>query len=254
MVTPHSEQSDIIYFLSDLHFHINRTPQDDEKIRRLRALAAKIREDRATLYIVGDLFDFWFEYRYAIPRRHFDLLRLLGNLVEEGIEVHYLAGNHDYWIDSFFRDQLGMIVHPEPVEITRNGKRFWICHGDGILQADTGYRRMKKVLRHPLAIKLFRLVHPDLGFRLAELVSSTSRKYTGYAVDRNRKFLIQVYHEYVKPHFTKGYDYVILGHLHRPHIHTENGQTFVNLGDWLQFYTYARFDGADLSLNYFSMR
>ncbi len=250
MASEQTPQSEIIYFISDLHFHINRTAQDDEKVRRLRQLFRKIREEQATLYIVGDLFDFWFEYSYVIPRQHFDLLRLLGNLIEQGIEVHYLAGNHDYWIDTFLEEQIGMIIHPEPVEIMCNNQRFWICHGDGILPDDKGYRLMKKVLRHPLSIKLFRLVHPDLGFRIAQFVSSTSRKYNHYDMDRNRNLLIEVYHEYVHSYFEQGYDYVILGHLHRPHIHSENGHTFVNLGDWLHFYSYARFDGKKLSLNY----
>jgi len=252
MVSEQISQSGTLYFISDLHFHINRTAQDDEKIRRLRQLFKKVREERATLYIVGDLFDFWFEYKYVVPRQHFDLLRLLGDLVEDGIEVHYLAGNHDYWIDTFLEEQIGMIIHPEPIELLHNDTRFWICHGDGILPDDKGYRLMKKVLRHPLSITLFRLIHPDLGFKIAELVSSTSRKYNSYDVERNRKLLEEVYHEYIQPIFREGYDYAILGHLHRPHIHTENGQTFVNLGDWLHFYSFARFDGSTLHLNYWT--
>lgn len=240
-----------LYFLSDLHFHIDPTEQDSEKIRRLAALANDIQQDNGILYIVGDLYDFWFEYKYVIPRQHFQLLKILHDLVEAGIEIHYMAGNHDYWIGEFWEQDMGIQVHPDPIALEYANQRFWICHGDGVLADDRGYRLLKKILRHPLSIRLFRLLHPDWGFQLAKKVSSTSRKYNTFDIDRNRDLLRRVYKEYVKGVFQEGYDYVIMGHLHHPHIHTTQGQTFVNLGDWLHFYSFGYFDGEQLTLNYF---
>ena len=239
-----------LYFISDLHFHIDRTDQDDEKIRRLTALFGKIKQDNGILYIVGDLFDFWFEYRYAIPRQHFDLLRMLDSLVRDGIEVHYFAGNHDYWIGEFFSDQLGIQVHPDPITLEYEGKKFWICHGDGVLADDRGYHLLKRILRHPLSIRLFKLIHPDWGFQLAKKVASTSRKYNNFDIDKNRLLLQRVFNEYVLPKLTEGYDYVVMGHLHHPCIYQNNAQVFVNLGDWLHFYSFAQFDGKALRLHH----
>ncbi|MCF7805078.1 MAG: UDP-2,3-diacylglucosamine diphosphatase [Candidatus Marinimicrobia bacterium] len=239
-----------LYFISDLHFHVDPTPQDQEKLHQLRRLAERMFDDAAQLFIVGDLYDFWFEYKYAIPRHHLEVIEIIRELVRAGIEVHYLSGNHDYWIGEFWEEQVGVYIHPEPMELEFGDKRLWICHGDGVLADDKGYRFLKKILRHPLAIRLFRLLHPDWGFRLAKHVSSTSRKYNKFDLERNRNLLRRVYHEYVKTVFAEGYDYVVMGHLHHPHIHTEQGQTFVNLGDWLRFYSFGYFDGHEFTLNY----
>jgi len=197
-----------IYFISDLHFHIDRTKQDDEKVSRLRSLFEDIRAQQSDLYIVGDLFDFWFEYQYVIPRQHFDLLVLLYELTQAGINVHYLAGNHDYWANTFFSDDLGIELHPDPIELVRGGKRLWICHGDGILSNDSGYRAMKRLFRHPWIIKLFGLIH-------------------------------------------QGYDYVLMGHFHHPYLKRHDDKIFVNLGDWMHYYSFAIFDKGELTLNYF---
>jgi len=239
-----------LYFISDLHFHVDPTPHDSEKLRRFRALSHRIKEDDGILYIVGDLYDFWFEYKYAIPRHHLGVLRVIAGLVEAGIEIHYLSGNHDYWIGEFWEQDMGVDIHQNPIEIIHGDKRFWICHGDGVLADDRGYRVLKKILRHPVAIWLFGLIHPDWGFRIAKRVSSTSRKYNKFDIERNRNLLQRVYNEYVQEFFQKGYDYVVMGHLHHPHIHEEQEQTFVNLGDWLRFYSFGIFDGSGFSLNY----
>ncbi|MBS1271933.1 MAG: UDP-2,3-diacylglucosamine hydrolase [Candidatus Marinimicrobia bacterium] len=239
-----------LYFISDLHFHVDPTPQDAEKLRRFRALSRRIIADEGVLYIVGDLYDFWFEYKYAIPRHHLGVLWIISELAEAGTEIHYLTGNHDYWIGEFWEKDMGVHIHQAPIETSYADKRFWICHGDGVLADDRGYRILKKILRNPVAIRLFRLLHPDWAFRLAKKVSSTSRKYNKFDIDQNRQLLTRVYEEYVLDVFQQGYDYVVMGHLHHPHLHTNENQTFINLGDWLNFYTFGVFDGAEFTLNY----
>lgn len=240
-----------IYFISDLHFHIDRTDQDNEKVTRLRSLFKDIKAQQGILYIVGDLFDFWFEYHYVIPRQHFDLLVLLHDLSHSGVEIHYLAGNHDYWAETFFQDDLGIQLHGNPIDLVRNGKRLWICHGDGILSKDSGYRKMKKVFRHPWVIRMFRFIHPDLGFKIARKVASTSRKYNAFDPEKNRHLVEKAYDEYVLSKFREGYDYVLMGHFHHPYLSEENGKTYVNLGDWMHYYSFAIFDQGIITLNYF---
>jgi len=239
-----------LYFISDLHFHIDRTSQDDEKVRCLQILFRDVKAQRAHLYIVGDLFDFWFEYRYVIPRQHFDLIVLLRDLTEHGIEIHYLAGNHDYWAESFFEHDLGIQLHPAPIKLMYGGKRFWICHGDGILGKDKSYRAMRKIFRHPFTIRLFRFIHPDLGFRIARKVASTSRKVNEFDPEKNRRLVEQAYQEYALPLLDNGYDYVIMGHFHHPFVASGEGRTFINLGDWMHYYSFGYFSRETFELNY----
>lgn len=248
----HTRMAAPLYFISDLHFHIHRTEQDAEKLRRLRLLFRGIRDQQGRLYIVGDLFDFWFEYRYAIPREHFDLLVMLHDLVRSGVEIHYMAGNHDYWVDSFFREDLGIAFHADPIEVIHDGKRFWLCHGDGIFDHDRAYRVMKRMFRHPFIIRLFRWIHPDLGFRIARMVASTSRKFNKFEPQRSRELVERAYAEYAMPYFHQGYDYVIMGHFHHPFQGDQNGRRFLNLGDWMRFYSFAVFQNRHLELNYFT--
>jgi len=241
MIHPH-------YFISDLHFHIDPTPGDREKLRRLSALFSEIRERRGVLFIVGDLFDFWFEYRYVIPGEYFPVLRRLSNLTESGVQVHYFAGNHDYWIDTFFPEKLNIQFHPDPIEYAAGDTLLWICHGDGVLEEDRSYRLLKSILRSSWAIKLFRIIHPDLGFKLAKYVSSTSRHYNKSSLEENRELLEKIYTGYVLDKFSQGYDYVIMGHVHYPHVRTREEQTFITLGDWMDHFTYGYFDGETFEL------
>jgi len=239
-----------LYFISDLHFHLENSPADREKLRLLTGFFDEIKRKRGILFIVGDLFDFWFEYKFVIPKDYFQVLTLLKSLTEAGIEVHYFAGNHDYWIDDFFRNELAIRFHPDPIAYTASGKSFWICHGDGVLQEDRGYRILKSILRSPVAISLFRWIHPDLGFTIAKHVSSTSRRLNPSEFQKNRRLLGKVYQEYVIDRFREEYHYVIMGHIHQPHIHTRDGHTFISLGDWMRHYSFGYFDGERMTLNY----
>ncbi len=176
---------------------------------------------------------------------------LLYELTQAGIKVHYLAGNHDYWANTFFLNDLGIQLHPDPIDLVRGGKRLWICHGDGILSKDSGYRAMKRLFRHPWIIKLFGLIHPDWGFRIARKVASTSRKFNAFDPVKNRRLVQKAYEEYVLSKFEEGYDYVLMGHFHHPYLKLRDDKTFVNLGDWMHYYSFAIFDQGELTLNYF---
>jgi UDP-2,3-diacylglucosamine hydrolase len=153
-----------------------------------------------------------------------------------------LTGNHDFWIDSFFQNELGVQVHTDPVDISLGGKRFWIAHGDGIMKKDRGYRLLKKILRHPLSIFLYRLLHPDLAFGLAGFCSKLSRDHHAFP-DRDEDYIA-----HAESRFSEGYDCVVMAHTHQPMVMEKNGHLYVNIGDWMRYFTYSKLENGRLTL------
>lgn len=240
-----------IYFISDIHLHCYYSESENRKKAYLFDFFNEVKEQKAILYIVGDMFDFWFEYKHVIPRHFFKVLRLLQEMVEAGCEIHVLAGNHDYWFGSFFPEELGVAVHPDSVQPTYNGKSFYIYHGDGILKRDRAYRFMKKILRNRFFISLFRLFHPGIAFKIAAYISGKSRHLTlrdPNRIEEERQELIK----YGERIIDQGYDYVITGHFHLPtDYHYKKGK-LLNLGDWIRYFTFGYFDGQELRLCYWN--
>ena len=223
-----------VYFVSDAH--IGTAPPDVERSReeKLLALLAEVEEKAAALIIVGDLFDFWFEYRHAVPRRGFAILARLRRLAESGLPVHFLGGNHDWWAGSFLTEQVGVVSHSEPVDLECQGRRLFVAHGDGLAPGDLGYRILRRVFRNRLAIALYRLIHPDLGIPLATRSSHTSRRYTETQPVNGPRLLEAI----ARPHFGRGRDAVLIGHFHRP-VHVRQGaRDFIINGDWMTHFSY----------------
>lgn len=242
-----------VYFISDVHLKLYDTPLEAKKRLYLQDFLKEVRRRKARLYIVGDLFDFWFEYRYVIPRQFFSILRYLQETVEAGCDIQLLVGNHDYWFESFFPDELGIAVHREPVETKLAGKSFFITHADGILKKDSGYRFMRKILRNPLIISLFRGLHPTTAFGIAKYISGKSRHYTlrnPALMESERQELI----EYGQGLMAKGYQYIITGHFHLPTIYKQGNCKLLNLGDWMRYFSFGYFDGRDLELCYWNKK
>jgi len=150
-----------IFFFSDVHLGLQDRQQEKEKEQRLLSFLAHVEEHAEQLFIMGDLFDYWFEYKYVVPRGYHHVISKLGMLVEHGVKVHYLAGNHDFWLRDFFPNDLGIPVYREPFAIDLRGKKFFLHHGDGLATRDTGYRILKKILRNRVNIFLYSLFHPD---------------------------------------------------------------------------------------------
>jgi UDP-2,3-diacylglucosamine hydrolase len=232
------------YFISDVH--LGELPPEKEAARVSTFLNfLKSLEDKAErIFFVGDIFDFWFEYKQAIPKKHFATLHQMARLREHNIELHYLPGNHDFWLGDFFDTALGIHTYENDWSGELNGKKFYLFHGDGIAKKDVGYRMLRRFLRRPLNIKLFRLLHPDWGIPFARFVSGSSRQYTNHIKLNDHSDYI----EFAQQKFIQGYDYVLMGHRHNPIEHVEDGKKYINLGDWLGNYTYAVFDGKDLKL------
>lgn len=233
-----------VVFVSDAHLGADPRPLEREREAALHRFLESLPGRASELVVVGDLFDFWFEYRTAIPRRHFATLAALARLREQGLPIHYLPGNHDFWLGRFFEDELGIRTHEGPLRLERQGRRIWVHHGDGLVGGDLGYRMLKKVIRHPVSIALYGLLHPDLGIPLARRVSQWSR----HSRPDREPDLDRLWREVALPRFEQGFDAVVIGHFHEALHRREQGREFVVLGDWMRHFTWAELSGGRLTL------
>ena len=234
-----------VHFLSDAHLGAEPDAAELPRRRRLHAYLRSLPGRAGALYIVGDLFDFWFEYGTAIPRRHFETLAVLRDLRAAGIELHYLNGNHDFWLGPFLSRELGIVTHHEAVTLEAQGRRLWIHHGDGLVGGDLGYRMLKAVIRSPASIAAYRLLHPDLGIPLAATVSRWSRG----SRDRRAFDPDRLWREIALPRFAEGFDGVLVGHFHQVLERSEDRRTFLVLGDWIEHFSYGCLEDGRLRLD-----
>ena len=201
-----------IFFFSDVHLGLQDSILEKEKEKRLLSFLSYVEKNAEQVFIVGDLFDYWFEYKNVIPRGYHHVISKLAMMVEKGIKIHYIAGNHDFWLKDFFPNDLGIPVYKDPFGMTLMGKRFFFHHGDGLALHDTGYLILKKILRSKISIFLYSLLHPDWTAPLAHGSSKTSRTYTGHKDFGETDGMIKFSEE----KFAEGYDIVIMGHRHKP--------------------------------------
>ena len=235
-----------IYFISDIHVGAGTEDNEKSKINKLFSFLEYINNPQNKLYIVGDLFDFWFEYKHVIPKQNYQVFFQFSKLIENGVEINFIPGNHDYWTLNFFQDQIGFKVHPDIVEVELQSKKFFLYHGDGISQKDNGYRLLKRVFRNPINISLYRWLHPDLGVPLARLTSHTSRQHTANKIINDEKD----YLDFAVDKFKKGFDFVVIGHSHVPSLENIEGKYLLNLGDWMYHFSYGILSNSKLSLKY----
>ncbi len=233
----------MIYFVSDIHLGLG-DPADQQREMLFRQWLHRISSNAAALYIVGDLFDYWFEYRTVIPAPFYRVLAALADLSEMGVVIHYLVGNHDFGHYDFFQREIGVVLHWNDIQTEIYGKKFYIAHGDGKLTGDWGYLLLRRILRNTIAQRLYRWIHPDIGIWLASLSSRASRKRSINRREEKTDYLFA----FAKQKIVEGFDYVILGHQHLPQYKTFRNGVYVNLGDWLDHDTFARFDGNRLEL------
>ncbi len=236
------------YFISDAHLGLGNKETEAKKETLLISLFDHIKKEADSLYILGDLFDAWFEYKTVIPRGFHRTITKLDELVRNNIKVHYLAGNHDYWMDNFFSNDLGINVHFDAFDMVLDGKKIYMHHGDGFTTNDHGYNILKKILRCPFNIKLYRMLHPDLGVTLAKKISRTSRKHSSnkhFGEEDGMKKAAQ-------RKIQEGYDIVIMGHRHEPSFQKIGNGLYVNLGDWISHFSYAEMSDGVIALNKWS--
>lgn len=233
------------YFFSDVHLGLRSKEEEKQKERRVINFLESIRTDAEKIFIVGDLFDCWIEYRKVVPKGYFRLLAKLNEISESGIEILFLSGNHDFWLNTYLRDDVGMKIFYEPVIFELDGKKFFIAHGDGLGKGDLGYKIIKKILRSRVNQFLYSLIHPDLGITLAQGSSKTSRQYSEdepHGGKRTRDF--------AETKIAEGFDYVIMGHHHKPQVIEFEGKLFITLGDWIKNNSYGVYSNGNFELKF----
>lgn len=239
-----------IYFASDLHLGVPNKQKSKLREKFFIQWLIAIEKDVHTLFILGDLFDFWFEYKEVVPKGFVRVLAKLADLVEKGITIHFFTGNHDIWMRDYLEVEIGMKIHRERKDFLINNQLFLIGHGDGLGPDDKGFKLMKKLFTNSLAILLFRQIHPDLGVWLGRKLSLNNKMISGkeapiYKGDES-EWLVQYARKKIE---SKPYKYFIFGHRHLPIVVPISKEaTYVNLGDWINQMTYSEFDGKNLSL------
>jgi len=242
-----------VYFSSDNHLGAPTAQASKPREQKFLRWLDHIRPDAHAIFLMGDLFDFWFEYKTVVPK---GFVRVLGKLAEfrdSGIEIYFFVGNHDLWMSGYFEEELGIPVYHNPKTFTINNSSFFLGHGDGLGPNDKGYKRMKKIFRNSFFQWLFRWVHPDIGVRLGHYFSVKNKLISGDEDEvfhgEDKEWLI-VYAKHKLE--TEHYDYFVFGHRHLP-MKVDLGQqaTYYNLGDWISHYTYGVFDGEAFELRTF---
>lgn len=241
-----------IYFISDFHLGVPSAASSLAKEKKVIRWLEAVQHDAAHIYIMGDIFDFWFEYKHTVPKGFVRLLGKLAQLTDAGIPITFFTGNHDMWMFDYFTKELNIEIYREPKEMVISGKRFLIGHGDGLGPGDWSYKLIKKVFTNPFFQWVFSIAPPRLGIGIAQMWSKKSR-ISNKTVDEQflgEKEWIYIHCkevEAIKPH-----DYYIFGHRHLPlDMKVGEAARYVNLGEWVNFYTYAEFDGNELTLKTF---
>ncbi len=243
-----------IYFSSDNHLGAPTLAESLPREKFFVKWLDSIKHDAEVIFLLGDLFDFWFEYRTVVPKGFVRVLGKLAELRDSGIQIHFFVGNHDLWMHDYFEKELNIPVYHDPKEFVFNNKHFFIGHGDGKGPGDKGYKRMKKVFINPFSKWLFRWLHPDIGVRIAQHLSVKNKLISG---DEDKEFLGEDQEwlaQYSKRKLeSKHFDYFVFGHRHLPmEIKVGENSTYYNLGDWINNYTYGVFDGEVFELKTFT--
>ena len=239
-----------IYFASDNHLGAPTKDASAPREKKFVAWLDDIKQDAAAIFLLGDLFDFWFEYKTVVPKGFTRTLGKLAEISDSGIPVYFFVGNHDLWMDDYFKTELNIPVFHQPEDFVFNNKTFFIGHGDGLGPADKGYKRMKKVFTNPFSKWLFRWLHPDIGVKLAQYLSVKNKLISGA---EDVKFLGKenewLYQYCLRKLESKHYDYFVFGHRHLPlEIELNENSKYINLGDWIGYFTYGVFDGEKTEL------
>ena len=248
-----------IYFVSDFHLGV---PDHDLSLKREKLFVQwldEIQQDAAEIWLMGDIFDFWFEYKTVVPKGFVRILGKLAEIGDKGIPVHLFRGNHDVWAFNYLEEELNIQLHRKPEVKEFIGKKFFLAHGDGIGPGDTGYKILKKIMEFRLNQWLFKWLHPDIGTRMGLYFSRKSRyaqiakegkKEISNHVEDERLYKFSV--DYLKTH--PDINYFIFGHRHLPvNIPINNKSNFIILGDWITNFSYAVFDVTVLELKFYQI-
>jgi UDP-2,3-diacylglucosamine hydrolase len=242
-----------IYFASDQHFGAPTSELSFPREQKFVRWLDEIKHDAEAVFLLGDLFDFWFEYKTVIPKGFVRVLGKLAEIRDSGIPIYFFVGNHDLWMEDYFEKELNIPTFRDNKEFTFGNKTFLIGHGDGKGPGDKGYKRMKKVFTAPFSKWLYGWLHPDIGMKLAQYLSVKNKLISGDEdvtfLGEEKEWLVL----YAKRKLeSKHYNYFIFGHRHLPmQIEVGPHSEYVNLGDWIGYFTYGVFDGETFELKEF---
>jgi len=241
-----------IYFASDFHLGAPTHQKSLEREKRIVRWLDEVKQDAAEIYLMGDMFDFWFEYKHVVPKGFARLLGKIAEITDSGIPITFFTGNHDMWMFDYFPKELGVTLYREPIVREYNGKKFFLGHGDGLGPGDKGYKFIKKVFANPFCQWLFARLHPNFAMGMAQYWSKKSRMANGisdekFTGEENEWLIVYVKEILKKEH----YDYFIFGHRHLPLDVKVGNSHYINLGEWIKYNTYAVFDGTNLELKSF---
>ncbi|TKG94692.1 UDP-2,3-diacylglucosamine diphosphatase [Puteibacter caeruleilacunae] len=239
-----------IYFASDVHLGAPALRNNDERERLFVAWLNEIKHDASHVFLLGDIFDFWFEYKKVIPRGFTRTLGKLAELADSGIEIHFFTGNHDVWVFDYLPNEIGLTLHREPLVTTLCGKKFFLAHGDGLDKTDKGYLFLKRIFTSTTLQWLFARIHPNFAFWVGHEWSKKSRlshledgeDYKG----AENEGMVDFARDYLQ---SEHIDFFVTGHRHLVlDIELEKNSRFINTGDWINYFSYAVFDGERLEL------
>jgi len=242
-----------VFFASDFHLGIDTDQTSRERELKIVRWLESIQREADAIYLLGDVFDFWFEYKRVIPKGFVRLLGKLAEIRDQGIPVYFFNGNHDMWMFRYFEEEFGIPIYRKPILLEIQGKTFLIGHGDGLGPGDHGYKFIKKVFANPVCQWLFARLHPNFGMSIANFWSGKSRDSHGGIpayLGPEGEWLIQYANDKLD---TTAVDFFVFGHRHLPIDFTlKNGKSrYINLGDWMNHFSYAVFDGKELKLEFF---
>jgi UDP-2,3-diacylglucosamine hydrolase len=242
-----------IYFVSDVHLGAPALSNNQEREMRFARWLDSINDDVQELFLMGDIFDFWWEYKKVVPRGFTRILGRIANLTDRGIPVHFFTGNHDLWVFDYLPSELGVIVHKNEIIMQFGDKKFFLAHGDGFDADDIGYLRLKKIFTNKKLQWLYSRLHPNFALHIAHKWSKSSRIAK---LDREEEFNVNNEGMYkFAQSFLKqeSIDYFIFGHRHQMvNIQLSENSRFVLLGDWIKNFSYGVFDGEKFELKRFN--
>tara|TARA_B110000977_G_scaffold199684_1_gene287836 strand:- start:231 stop:1004 length:774 start_codon:yes stop_codon:yes gene_type:complete len=245
-----------IYFASDFHLGAPNPNESTARERKIISWLAEIQKDASEIYLVGDIFDFWYEWKHVIPKGYVRILGKLAEICDLGIPVHFFTGNHDMWTYGYLEKEIGLKVYRNPIQVTLQNKKCYIGHGDGLGVGDQKYKILKKVFTNPLCQWLFSRLHPNFSFGLANFFSSKSRiankdKDAVFNRDEN-EWLVGYSKEILeKSH----YNYFIFGHRHLPlDIKLTESSRYINLGEWVNYYSYGVLENGVFELKFYQSK
>lgn len=239
-----------IYFASDNHLG---APNSEISLVREKVFVKwldEIKKDASCIFLLGDLFDFWFEYSKVVPKGFTRTLGKIAEISDSGIPIYFFTGNHDMWTENYLIDEIGVKVYREPTEFVINDKVFFIGHGDGLGPGDYSYKLMKKVFTNSFFKWCFKLIHPDIGIRIGQFLSKENKvmsaKKDAKFINNESEWLTQYCRKKLQ---SKDYNYFLFGHRHIPlDVELNSNSRYINLGDWINHFTFAEFNGKDVTL------